>query len=309
MAVERHYEVNVSGVVRVSVVDSGPSAPVATVILLHSWAMSSSVWDEVTIQLERVSPRLRVIAYDCRGHGASDPVDGTLTSLGDDLAAVIERLVPDGPLVLVGHGMGGSAVLSLGLAHRDLVDDRVGGVVLVSTSAEPLVPEERQWRGFRTLSRMNTELLRRGGIPSKPAPVIRRAVRGLYGRDVDRRPVDTTIMQAAHSHPPALSSLLRDLLDVDLSPALEAYAGKPAAVVVGGSDRVVSNQQIRRTAAELLGSRHVLIPGAGHMLPTECPVDLAMVIGGVALEVVGMAGSRTVGAASGRAGDEMAGDR
>lgn len=308
MAVKRHYSVDVSGVVGVSVVDSGPSAPVATVILLHSWAMSASVWDGVTAQLERVSPRLRVIAYDCRGHGESDPVDGTLTSLGDDLAAVIERLVPDGPLVLVGHGMGGSAVLSLALAHRGLVDHRVGGVVLASTSAAPLVPEERQWRGFSTLSWMNTELLRRSGIPAKPVPVIRRAVLGLYGRNVDRGLVDSTISQAARTHPPVLSSLFRDLLDTDLMPALEAYAGKPAAIVIGAGDRVVSKQQSRRAADELLGSRHVLIPGAGHMLPTECPVDLAMVIGGIALEVAGSMHRLPEEAANGRTQDESPGE-
>lgn len=284
---KRQYAVDLAGGLRLSVTDSGPASPVATIVLLHSWALCSTIWAGVTEQLEFLSPRLRVLAYDCRGHGGSDPVEGGLAELADDLAAVIERLVPDGPLVVAGHAMGGSTLLALAQRHRKLVDDRLDGAVFASTSAGRLIPEDRQVRGFGAITRVNSELLRRGGIPTRPMPVLRQAVRAIYGSGVARTALDETISQAANTHPPAASALLAAMIGTDFTPAIERFAGKRVGVVAGGADRVVAPAQSRAIADGLSGVRHTVIPGAGHMLPLQRPTELAMVIGGVALEALG----------------------
>lgn len=287
MSVKRRYVVEASGGVRLSVNDSGPSSPVATIVLLHSWALNSNTWTDVTDHLEFMSPRLRVLTYDCRGHGESDSVPGDLRNLGDDLAAVIDRLVPAGPLVVVGHAMGGSSLLALGQWHQKLLDDRVDGAVFVSTSAGPLVPDDRKVRGFGAITRFNTEFLRRGGIPAKPMPVVRQAVRAVYGSGVDRSTVDATIAQAANTHPQAASALLEAMLTTDLTPAIVRFAHTQVGVVAGGADRVVAPAQSRAVVEALSGARHVVLPGAGHILPLQRPTELATVIGGIALQALG----------------------
>ena len=42
---------------------------------------------------------------------------------------------PEGPVVLVGHSMGGMTVMSLAGQHPDVVRERVVAVALIATSA------------------------------------------------------------------------------------------------------------------------------------------------------------------------------
>ncbi len=80
---------------------------------------------------------LRVVTYDQRGHGRSSTPDlstCTVARLGLDLAAVIEATCPTGPVVLIGHSMGGMSVMSFAGQHPEVVRDRVLAVALVSTS-------------------------------------------------------------------------------------------------------------------------------------------------------------------------------
>ena len=55
--------------------------------------------------------------------------------LGRDLDAVLRALAPDGPLVLVGHSMGGMTIMALAEQRPELFAERVAGVALLSTSA------------------------------------------------------------------------------------------------------------------------------------------------------------------------------
>ncbi len=48
---------------------------------------------------------------------------------------MLEELVPDGPVVLVGHSMGGMTIMAFAERHPELFEDRVVGVGLVSTTA------------------------------------------------------------------------------------------------------------------------------------------------------------------------------
>ena len=43
--------------------------------------------------------------------------------------------MPEGPIVLVGHSMGGMTIMALADAHPELFGDQVLGVALLSTSA------------------------------------------------------------------------------------------------------------------------------------------------------------------------------
>ena len=83
------------------------------------------------------TPGFRVVAYDQRGHGRSGAphLDScTVDQLGRDLDAVLAATCPTGPVVLVGHSMGGMTVMSYAGQHPEAVRDRVLAVALVSTS-------------------------------------------------------------------------------------------------------------------------------------------------------------------------------
>lgn len=80
-------------------------------------------------RLERAGHR--VISYDARGHGESDPAPPSAgygyPELRGDLAAVIEDQAGGGPVLLAGHSMG--AHTAVGFALED--PDRVAGLVVI----------------------------------------------------------------------------------------------------------------------------------------------------------------------------------
>jgi pimeloyl-ACP methyl ester carboxylesterase len=90
----------------------------APVLFVHSWAVSSRLWDYQFAALGEAG--LRCIAYDRRGHGRSDePAGGyDFDSLADDLADVIEALDLD-ELTLVGHSMGPGEITRYLTRHGD----------------------------------------------------------------------------------------------------------------------------------------------------------------------------------------------
>src|SRR5690606_13036932 len=79
------------------------SAPTVTVVLVHGWTQDLRTWDHVVTGLARRSGSMRLVRYDLRGHGDSEPAapgTATIERLADDLAEVIAETAPSGPLVL-----------------------------------------------------------------------------------------------------------------------------------------------------------------------------------------------------------------
>ncbi|WP_101834665.1 alpha/beta fold hydrolase [Frankia canadensis] len=112
----------------------GPSTDDAPITLVHGIAGSAADWAAVAPDLAATR---RVIAYDQRGHGASDrtpdgPAGYTFDLLLADLAAVLDAVGTE-PVHLVGHSMGGVIALRYTLDHPE----RVRSLILVDTAAAP----------------------------------------------------------------------------------------------------------------------------------------------------------------------------
>ncbi len=91
----------------------------ATVVLVHGAWHGAWSWQPVTRRLR--SKRIDVVVPDLPGHGEStDP----LGDLDADAAAVTALLdAADGPVVLVGHSLGGAVITAAG--HHDAVRELV----------------------------------------------------------------------------------------------------------------------------------------------------------------------------------------
>lgn len=92
-------------------IDGDPSAPL-TVVFCHGFAVRLGEFDVQCRALR--DPRL--VLYDHRGHGRSGWGTyrrATMEQLGDDLGHVVDACAPSGPVVLVGHSMGGMAIMAL----------------------------------------------------------------------------------------------------------------------------------------------------------------------------------------------------
>ena len=97
-----------------------------TLLLLHGYGESLTTWRAVVDPLAEVA---RVIAVDLPGFGCSEKPDTTYT-----LEAITERMSrfldawTEGPVVVVGHSMGGEVAASLAMARPD----RIKAVILIA---------------------------------------------------------------------------------------------------------------------------------------------------------------------------------
>ena len=99
---------------------AGEGAPF---VMIHAGVADSRQWDN---QFTRFAAHFRVLRYDMRGYGKSEPVDGEFSHMGD-LAAVLEHVGMREPLVIMGCSMGGGLAMDFTLAHPS----RVRALVMV----------------------------------------------------------------------------------------------------------------------------------------------------------------------------------
>ncbi len=114
------------------------------VVFVHGWSCDRSYWD---LQVPYFAENYTVVAVDLPGHGESryNREEWSMEAFGEDVAAVVEGLDLRN-VVLVGHSMGGSVILT---AAKNL-GNRVVGLVGVDTfqDFESAIPEEDELDAF-----------------------------------------------------------------------------------------------------------------------------------------------------------------
>jgi 3-oxoadipate enol-lactonase len=94
------------------------------VLLVHGFGLDMRMWDA---QLAHLAARFQVVRYDCRGFGASGPLDPAIPyTHADDLFALLDHL-GIGQAALAGLSFGGRVVLQAALAEPG----RVRGLALL----------------------------------------------------------------------------------------------------------------------------------------------------------------------------------
>jgi pimeloyl-ACP methyl ester carboxylesterase len=269
-----------------------PDAPV-TVVLVHCYALNRHDWDPVVPGLEAAcGGPVRVVNYDHRGYGESDPAtpdQSTLAQLGDDLAELITELVPDGPVVLAGHSMGGMAMMALAERHPELVRSRVAGAVFVATASSDLrflslglpapiaaVVHRFERLGVGLLCALGREVITKR--PRITEPFVRWLVFGAQARAAD---VAAVARMVASCRPTTMLTFRSTFDEHDRREALTAFDGGPATVLVGDRDRLTPPRYAATIAEWLPGATLVILEGAGHMLPHERTTEVTTAIGHV----------------------------
>jgi pimeloyl-ACP methyl ester carboxylesterase len=256
----------------------GPEPP--TVVYVHPFAMNLRVWH---FQRRAMRGKVRVVFYDLRSHGRSgrsEPSRCTAEQLGRDLLKVLDQLAPTGPIVLVGHSMGGMTILALAGQHPEIFGPRVVGAALLSTSAGGMQGSTLGLPGFpgRLVQRLTPAaialLARAPGFVDSG----RRAGSAL-GFAVTRRvgfggPVPASYVEFTDE---LLSSTPIDVV-ADFFPIFDSYdafAAVPAlrnvpTLVLCGTEDVMTPIRHSRAIAALLPTAMVReIDGAGHLVLLE----------------------------------------
>ncbi|MGH7704050.1 MAG: alpha/beta fold hydrolase [Gemmatimonadales bacterium] len=121
-----------AGDLRLRVVRAGQGD--TTLLLLHGYGESLMAYRAV---FDRLARHHRVVALDLPGFGLSDKAAGPydLATLEHTLEDFISRWI-QGPIVVVGHSMGGELAVALALARPD----RIAGLVLIAPAGNGLNP-------------------------------------------------------------------------------------------------------------------------------------------------------------------------
>ncbi|MEU9141903.1 alpha/beta hydrolase [Streptomyces sp. NPDC048404] len=262
-------------------------APV-TVVFSHGYCLSQDSWHFQRAALRGV---VRTVHWDQRSHGRSgrgvaqleDRKPVTIDQLGRDLLAVIEAAVPEGPIVLVGHSMGGMTVMALADQFPELIRDRVAAVALVGTSSGRLgeVNFGLPVAGVAAVRRVLPGVLKALGQQAALVERGRRATADLFagvikrysfgGRDIDpaverfaERMIEGTPIDVVAEFYPAFT-------EHDKTAALARFAGMPVLVLAGVKDLVTPSEHSEAIADLLPDAELVLVPDAGHLVMLEHP--------------------------------------
>jgi pimeloyl-ACP methyl ester carboxylesterase len=258
-----------------------PNAP--TLVFTHGFALNQQMWH---FQRRDLTDLGRLVFWDARGHGdseAGDPQSDNLDRIAIDLGQVIDAVAPTGPLILVGHSMGGMATLLLGGQRPDLFVERVPAVALLSTAASDV--------RFNGLPRPVAALTRRFGprvastLARHPALVERGLSVGdelimvftqAYGFGEDASPSLVGFTKQMHATTPldVVAAMLPGFERFDATIALDVIRDTETIVVVGDSDLLTPPERSEALAETIVGAKLVVLPRTGHMTPLERPAEV-----------------------------------
>jgi pimeloyl-ACP methyl ester carboxylesterase len=258
---------------------NGAAAP--TVVFCHGYTLSLRSWVFQRRALKAAG--YRVVLWDARGHGlsgAGSKESYQIDQLGHDLYAVIKAVAPRGPLVLVGHSMGGMTLMALAAHHPQLIKDRVIGVAFVATSPGGI--SAVSWGLGKVLGKAVHRLgpLAVGQLAGRQGLVnsVLKAGREVEEYFVDlysfASPVPLSIVRLTadmifKTRIEVISDFMETFEKHDKREALEQFIGVETLVINGIQDMLTPPEHSEEIARLIPGAEHVLVNDAGHIIMLE----------------------------------------
>jgi pimeloyl-ACP methyl ester carboxylesterase len=267
------------------------SAARPTLLFTHGFCLPQDCWH---YQRAEFSATHRMVFWDQRGHGHSErsPRDAkgrakpvTIDQLGEDLYAVLEATCPQGPVILIGHSMGGMTMMALAQQHPGLFGDRIVGAALISTSAGRFediafgLPRPSAKLLHRTTPTVLDLLARQSGLVERG-----RALGGDLGLVLTRR------YAFGSDVPESLVRYTQDLIQsvpidviadfypvfgkLDMSAAVPVFDRVPSLVLSGANDLVLPVAHSEALADAIPSADYVVLPNAGHAVILEHPDEV-----------------------------------
>jgi pimeloyl-ACP methyl ester carboxylesterase len=293
---------------------NGPDDARVTVIFCHGYTLNQDCWHYQRRDLGGIG---RLVFWDQRGHGRSGRSGGTgrpgadhvgVDQLGADLHSVLAAVAPGkAPVVLVGHSMGGMAIMALADQHPGLFGPKVIGVVLISTAASGVDPTVWMPGPLRPVARQVAGPMLRGVAKGRRAALVERSRQaagdlaflatkyvGFGDPLISPALVDFLERMIRATPVDVVAEFYLALVGHDKRAALGVLGRVPVVVLAGDRDRLVPIALTEWLAGEIPGAEFTRLPGAGHVVILERPAEVNEAITGLVARA--LAG----GAANGR---------
>jgi pimeloyl-ACP methyl ester carboxylesterase len=239
-----------------AIVEEGSGLPL---VLVHGFPLDHSMWK---YQVAALAQHCRVIAPDLRGFGATTATPGTATMelMADDLAALLDELGVQEPILFCGLSMGGY----IGWQFARKYESRLKALVACDTRAIADSAEQAASR----------HALAERVLGEGPAPVAEAMLPKLFAGDTqERRPdlVRETKKVILGNQPQGIAAALRGLAErpdvTEMLPQIEV----PTLVIVGEHDVISTPEEMQGIAEAIPNAAWVVVPQAGHLSPLENP--------------------------------------
>jgi pimeloyl-ACP methyl ester carboxylesterase len=252
------------------------------IVFVHGFALSMDCWH---YQRRDLADLGHLVFYDQRSHGASGrgPREhANLDQLARDLATVIDATAPEGPVVLIGHSLGGMTVMALAEARPELFATRIAGAAFLSTSSGQLADTlfgmpPAVGRVLRTaLPLALPRLAGRAGVLERG----RGASRDLsflvtrffaFGRPVPPSLVRFVERMLAATPVEVMLEFLPAMVEHDRAAALAALGDVEVLVLTGSRDTLLPAAHSEAIARHVPHGEAVTLGDAGHMVILERP--------------------------------------
>jgi pimeloyl-ACP methyl ester carboxylesterase len=265
-----------------------------TVLLVHGWTEQLRFWSPI-IRLLR-DRGLRTIAYDLRGHGASDRAatrDYSVERFGDDVEAVLATAVGEGGLATVaGHSLGAMSIAAW--AARYEAQARAQAAVMINTGLGDLIATNVLVTGIA--GRLISPSLSRkvlgshAPVPSFSSPFAHAAIRFIaFGPTATAGQVAFYERMLIECPADVRAAVGIALSEMDLYPSVTRLT-VPTLVIAGDCDRLTPPAHTHRIASMLpMPAGLIELERTGHMSPLERPEELANAIAQLASDTAGAA--------------------
>jgi len=256
------------------------AAPEMTVVFVHGYSLTLDSWH---FQRAAYRGQVRTVFYDQRSHGRSGrstPGHATMEQLGRDLKTVLDTVVPHGPIVLVGHSMGGMTIVALAEEHPELFGDRIVGVGLISTTAGGLEPHRMFMPVLPStvggqLAQRLVSVLARGhrtvdGLRRIGHSVAMVATDELaFGGDVPESYVEFVDQMLSSTPFEVVAEFFPNFVTLDKFATVKALSVVPTTIICGTADRLTSIGHSRNLHENIADSTLLEVEGAGHLVIME----------------------------------------
>jgi pimeloyl-ACP methyl ester carboxylesterase len=256
-----------------------------TLIFVHGFCLDMGTFHFQRQDLSRAG-NYRMVFYDQPGHGRSSHLDHgeyTLAGLAQGLKDVLDATVTTGPVVLIGHSMGGMTIMALAETHPELFGSLIQGVVFISTSAGKL--DEVNFGMPVVLARFSRQLLplitHTGRTTAGVIDAARRASSDLawlltrkYGfgtKHPNQALVSYVERMNGRTSTEVVARYLRALYSHAGYLALEALSEVKVLAICGEFDALTPLSHSQEIVRVLPKARLVVVPEAGHVALMERP--------------------------------------
>jgi pimeloyl-ACP methyl ester carboxylesterase len=238
-------------------------------VMIHAGVADSRQWNN---EFAFFAQDYRVVRYDMRGYGKSEPVDGEFSHMSD-LVSVLNTLELQEPLIMMGCSMGGGLAMDFALTYPS----RVKALIMVGSGPSGLkldVPTPAKFaeaeKAFEAgdldlVAEIETQIWFDGS--GRTPEQVNQAMRKL-AYEMNRKALDYEAKELGKRLPNTETPAFDRLTDLDI----------PVLVIVGAHDTPYILAAADYMAEKLPSARKVRIEDAAHLSNMDHPDEFQTIV-------------------------------